>query len=67
VPDAITVALEDGPLNQDAPAADLANRLERLTYPEPFAGDPDGPVVDAPHDDLQPSSWPTHDREPMTW
>lgn len=36
VPDAISVALEDGPLNAEAPAADLAVRLERITHPEPF-------------------------------
>ena len=40
VPDAISVALEEGPLTPDAPAADLAHRVHRLTYPEPFAQDP---------------------------
>jgi DNA primase catalytic core len=41
VRDAVTVALQDGALNPDAPAADLAGRLERITTPLPL---PSGPL-----------------------
>ncbi len=47
VPDAISFALEEGPLNPDAPADDLASRLGRLTYPEPFMLTPADRVIDA--------------------
>ncbi len=40
VRDAVTVALQDGALNPDAPAADLAGRLERVTTPLPLPAGP---------------------------
>jgi DNA primase catalytic core len=67
VPDAITVALEGGPLNPDAPAADLADRLQRLTYPEPFTVEPTGRLAEGLHDDLHPYNRPNHDRGSITW
>ncbi len=67
VPDAITVALEDGPLNPDAPAADLASRLALLTYPEPFVLDPAARETEGPDGDLQSRGLPTRDRKPITW
>ena len=67
VPDVITVALEDGPLNADAPAADLASRLARITYPEPFTVSPAIGLDDAPHEDLNPSNRPTSGRGSLIW
>ena len=67
VPNAISVALEDGPLNPDAPAADLASRLALLTYPEPFAETPDGAVADQPADELRTNSRPHPDRGTVSW
>lgn len=67
VPDAITVALEDGALDPAAPAADLASRLQRFTYPEPFTVDPAGWLAEAPHDELAPTGRPNRDRGPITW
>jgi DNA primase catalytic core len=67
VPDAITVALEDGPLNPESPAADLASRLQRFTYPEPFTVEPAGRLDEAPQDNLQPTNRPSRDRDPITW
>ncbi|MFZ2164839.1 MAG: toprim domain-containing protein, partial [Propionibacteriaceae bacterium] len=66
VPDAITVALEDGPLNADAPAADLASRIERVTEPEPFTVDPTG-EVDAIHRDGYHHSGPHRPRTGIGW
>jgi len=66
VPDAITVALEDGPLNADAPAADLASRIERVTEPEPFTVDPTG-EVDATHRDGHHHSGPHRPRTGIGW
>lgn len=67
MPDAITVALEDGPLNPAAPAADLTGRLERLTHPEPFTVDPESRLDGALQDDLHPNSRPNLDRGPIAW
>jgi DNA primase catalytic core len=66
VPDAITVALEDGPLNPDAPAADLTSRLARLTEPEPFAKGPAEQLSAPPHDP-QANELPSRDRSSVTW
>ncbi len=63
VPNAISVALEDGPLNADAPAVDLAGRLARLTYPEPFTQGP-AEQFSAPPDDPQANNRPNRDRSP---
>ena len=67
VPNAISVALEDGPLNSATPASELAGRLERLTYPEPFAETPDGAVADQPADELRTNSRPHPDRGTVSW
>ena len=67
VPDAITVALEGGPLNADAPAADLTGRLARLTYPEPFEVDPASVLNQAPPEHPDRSLRPALERYPMTW
>ena len=66
VPDAITVALQDGPLNPDAPAADLTSRLARLTEPEPFARGP-AEQLSAPQHDPQANELPSRDRSSATW
>lgn len=66
VPDAITVALEDGPLNPDAPAADLTSRLARLTEPETFAKGP-AEQLSAPQHDPQANELPSRDRSSVTW
>ena len=65
MPDAITVALEEGPLNPDAPAADLARRMARITYPEPFTSD-QVEQSSAPPDDTQAKERPNPDRSPIT-
>ena len=65
VPDAISVALDDGPLNSDAPAADLTNRLARITDPEPFAQGP-AEQLSAPQDYPQANEWPSRDRSSIT-
>ncbi|MBB1496099.1 relaxase domain-containing protein [Propioniciclava sp. MC1595] len=63
VPDAITVALEEGPLNADAPADDLASRLARITHPEPFS-EPAAPMaIDAPNPHIPERQY--LDRGPM--
>ncbi len=69
VRDAVAVALEDSPLNPESPAADLASRLQRLTYPEPFTVDPTGRLAEAQQDDLQPNNRPNRDRDrgTITW
>lgn len=59
VPAAITVALEEGPLELAAPATDLAGRLSRLTYPEPFYRDAAGHDDEPRHNDS-----PHHQSEP---
>ncbi len=66
VPDAIKVSLEDGPLDSEAPAIDLATRVERLTYPEPSAVEPTGRQTETMQDDLQPSR-PVLDHGQITW
>ena len=65
VPDAITVALEEGPLNPDAPAADLASRMARITSPEPFTQGP-AEQVSRPLEDPQVNNSPHRDRSPIT-
>ena len=65
VPDAISVALEDGPLNADAPAADLARRLTRLVNPEPFSADPASPIAEHSHQVLPASNHLTRNRAPI--
>jgi DNA primase catalytic core len=67
VRDAITVALADSPLNPEAPAADLAGRLQRITYPEPFTDDPEQTLARAQQDDLYPANRQNRDRGPLTW
>ena len=67
VPDAITVALEEGPLNPDAPAADLARRVARITYPEPFEVDPASVSNQAPPEHPDRSLRPALERYPMSW
>jgi DNA primase catalytic core len=62
VPGAISVALEDGPLNADAPAADLARRFARLANPEPFSADPASPIAEHR---LPASHHLTRDRGPV--
>ncbi|MEA5118675.1 MAG: hypothetical protein VB036_13835, partial [Propionicimonas sp.] len=65
VPDAITVALEEGPLNPDAPAADLASRMARITSPEPFT---QGAVeqLSRPLEDPHLNNSPNRERSPIT-
>jgi DNA primase catalytic core len=65
--DAITVALEDGPLDPEAPAADLEGRLQRLTYPDPFTDDPEATLAHAQQDDPYPANRPNRDRGPLSW
>jgi len=67
VRDAITVALEDSPLNPEAPAADLAGRLQRLTYPEPFTDDPEETLAHAQQGDIYADNRPNRDRGPLSW
>jgi DNA primase catalytic core len=47
VRDAVAVALQEGTLNPDAPAGDLAGRLERITTPLPL---PAGPIETRAHE-----------------
>ena len=65
VPDAISVALEDGPLNAEAPAADLASRLARITHPEPFTQGR-AEQLWAPPGDPQATNGPSRDHSPIT-
>ncbi|MEA5052818.1 MAG: toprim domain-containing protein, partial [Propionicimonas sp.] len=65
VADAITIALEDRPLNADAPAADLARRFARLANPEPFCADPASPIAEHSHQELPASHHLTRDRGPV--
>ena len=65
VPDAITVALEEGPLNPDAPAADLARRMARITYPEPFTQGP-AEQLSGPLEDPLVNNRPNRDPSPIT-
>jgi hypothetical protein len=67
VPDAITVALEDGPLNPDAPAADLAGRIQRLNCPEPFIVDPDSVSAEARNDGFLQGIGRSREGQPFTW
>jgi DNA primase catalytic core len=67
VRDAITVALEDSPLNPEAPAVDLAGRLQRLIYPEPFTDDPEETLAHAQPGDLYPDNRPNRDPGPLSW
>ena len=66
VPDAISVVLEDGALNADAPAADLASRMALLTTPEPFTEGTAPGVNEAPQEAIHPTM-PSHRRGPSTW
>ena len=65
VPDAITVTLEEGPLNPDAPAADLARRMARITYPEPFTQGP-AEQLSGPLEDPLVNNRPNRDPSPIT-
>ena len=65
MPDAITVALEEGPLNPDAPAADLASRMARITSPEPFTQGP-AEQLSRPLEDPKVNNSPHRDRSPIT-
>ncbi|MBK8463940.1 MAG: relaxase domain-containing protein [Nigerium sp.] len=66
VPEAISVALESGPLDPAAPAVDLATRIERLTYPEPLIFEPDDHGTHTQEDGLRHNR-PYRDRAPITW
>jgi DNA primase catalytic core len=67
VRDAITVALEDSPLNPKTPAADLAGRLQRLTYPEPFTDGPEETLAHSQQGDIYPNNRPNRDPGPLSW
>lgn len=66
VANALTIALEDGPLNPDAPADDLAGRLGRLTYPEPFILTPADRAIAAHQDVPHSSTLSNHDPGSIT-
>jgi DNA primase catalytic core len=67
VPGAIAVALEDGALDPSAPAADLAERLQRLTTPEPFSPDAPAAVDGLRPVDLDSSHRPDRDGARISW
>ncbi|WP_344676929.1 toprim domain-containing protein [Tessaracoccus defluvii] len=65
VTETIAVALEEGPLSPDLPAADLASRLKWLSHPEPFS-DPVAPMALAAPDGPQIPERQYLDRGPMS-
>ena len=67
VANALTVALEDGPLNPDAPAADLASRLQRLNCPEPFTADSVRLPAEARQDERLQGISRSREGHPLTW
>ena len=68
VPAAITVALEEGPLELADPATDLASRISRLTYPEPFAPDTAGHGDEPRHSaDLHHQREPNRESARISW
>ena len=68
MPAAITVALEEGPLELAGPATDLAGRLRRLTYPEPFDQDTAGHDDEPRHNDnLHHQSEPNRESARISW
>jgi hypothetical protein len=56
-----------GRFNPEAPAADLASRIQRLTYPEPFTVASTDRRAATHQDNLYPNNRPNPDRGPITW